>query len=112
MINVLIGPRFNFINNDKHNFFGDVAFGLSSGIGEITETFRTTTSGGTQVAEGKYVYNIGSTIAGNVGVGYMFAGKYGAVLRYEIPRNFDFNQELSYKSKVGRIGLNLIYRLN
>lgn len=112
LLNVMIGPRFSFINTDKHNFFGDVAFGLSNGLGDITETYVATTNGGTKGAEVKTVYDLGSTFSINAGVGYMFAGKYGAVLRYEIPRNFDFDQEASYKSKVGRIGLNLIYRIN
>jgi len=110
--NIYVGPRYNFLLNDRSKISLDTAFGASIPFGDITQSTIITSPTGLQYPGVPSHYNLEPGFCINFGVGYTFNNKYGIYFKCETNRDFLDNTSSHYKTKVSRIGLNLRYTIN
>lgn len=111
VIDLFVGPRYNFIINPNGKIFVDAAFGLSIPFGEMSESSELV-EGTTVTLLSRQKHDLDTAVCGNFGIGYTFKDKYGVVLRYETNREFFNSVTTGYTGQFSRIGLNLRYTFN
>lgn len=112
-INVLAGPRYNFIINDRHKLFLDAAIGLSLASGDVTTNVTIKPFSSEPYAGESNTLPVSNSAVFNFGVGYVFNNKFGIRAVLETERNiFDSLYSYKYSGSIGRIGLNLRYTIN
>jgi len=112
VVNIYLGPRYNFLLNDSSKISLDAAFDASIPFGDITQSTIITTPTGVLYPGVPSHYNLEPGFCINFGVGYTFDNKYGIYFKCETNRDFLDNTSSHYKTNVSRLGLNLRYTLN
>ena len=111
VVDLFVGPRYNFVLNDNNKLFIDASFGVSVPFGDMSES--------TELVEGTNVtllsrekHDLDTAVCGNFGIGYAYSNKYGIAIRYETNREFFNNDNTGYTGQFSRIGVNLRYTFN
>ena len=111
-LNFYLGPRYNFIINDKNKISIDAAFGASIPFGDIKQSTIITPPTGPNYSGQATQYDLEPGFCLNLGIGYTFYNRYGLYLKYETARDFLDNVYSRYKTNVSRLGINLRYTFN
>ncbi len=111
VIDVFVGPRYNFVLNNNNKLFIDASFGLSVPFGDMSESSELI-EGATVTLLSREKHDLDTAVCGNFGFGYTYKNKYGVVIRYETNREFFNNDTAGYTGQFSRIGVNLRYTFN
>lgn len=110
--NAYIGPRYNFILNDKNKFFVDAALGINFFPGGDLKVTNVTNVDSGSFSTQVVAFKLQTTAFFNFGVGYVFNDRYGVDFRIDTNRNLLNNINVSETTKFTRMGLSLRYTLN
>jgi hypothetical protein len=110
-LNFYFGPRYNFLLNDNHKIFFDIAPGISIPFGNIKEnTVISAESGDSYVGE-ITEHKLKAGFYFNIDLGYTFDERYSVAVRYETRRDFLNDVYSTYKTDITRWGITLRYTL-
>lgn len=112
MFNIHLGPRYNFLINERNKIFIDASLSVSLPFGTVVESSSIRSNSGIEYDGDGRVYDLSSTFGGNFGAGYVFNKKWGIDIRYETNRNMFTNIDTKYTTKISRLGFNVRYTIN
>ena len=113
VFNIHIGPRYNYIINDTNKLFIDAAIVLSLPLEkELICENNITTNAGVNYDAANTTYQISTALSGNIGIGYVFADKFGIDIRYKTNRNMFDGSPSGYTTHLSGLGVNLRYTIN
>ncbi|PZR22264.1 MAG: hypothetical protein DI539_06080 [Flavobacterium psychrophilum] len=110
-LNLMFGPRYNFLLSDRSNIFIDANVCISQPFGEI-EWYTTIhpINDGAPYRSDNGTYDLKTGFALNFGVGYTFAENYSVAVRYMTNRDYVQDTSAAFNTKLSRLGFVVGYR--